>query len=268
MPASARCRGASRCGGCPQTAARRATSWRSRGAVTRRPPAADPRDAGRAAAASDGRASKRSRRHAADAIGELPDGVRRLHRVGRLPGAVSRRWRQLAEGTHGRSGRDCARPCARARGSQSFGPVRRERQALGLHHGPMHDCRLKASTGTEPNCNPRLQSERRCSPRHARGAALHHALDFGQRRHARVAGRRHRQRAVRGAALDRPLRAALASGSRRSGPRRTSRRRRRGPRSRGRSRSAPGRTRRSAQQIAPQSLTIAVRACAAWSRRP
>ena len=44
-------------------------------------------------------------------------------------------------------------------------------------------------------------------PRHARRPAFHHPLDLGQRHHAGVAGRRHGERAVGGAALDGPLRA-------------------------------------------------------------
>src|SRR6266540_293613 len=48
-----------------------------------------------------------------------------------------------------------------------------------------------------------------CSTTDTGGPTFHHPLDFGERGHARVARRRHRQRAVRGAALDGPLRAAI-----------------------------------------------------------
>ena len=95
--------------------------------------------------------------------------------------------------------------------------------------------------------------------RHARRAALHHALDFGERHHARVAGRRHGERAVRRAALDGPLRPALGRAVRRSSPRRTSRRRPRGPRSRGvRGCGASRRTSPPAHAMAPQSFSDAV----------
>ena len=44
-------------------------------------------------------------------------------------------------------------------------------------------------------------------PRDSRAAALHHAFDFGKRRHGRIARRSHSQRAVSGAAFNGPLRA-------------------------------------------------------------
>src|ERR1051326_7796430 len=57
-------------------------------------------------------------------------------------------------------------------------------------------------TGTIPTSRMRSTTDTRRS-------AFHHPLYLGERRHARVAGRRHRQRAVRGAAFDGPLRAAI-----------------------------------------------------------
>ena len=52
----------------------------------------------------------------------------------------------------------------------------------------------------------------------ARRAPLHHALDLGEGRHGGVARRRHGERAVRRAAVHRPLRAPCRPGSRRSRP--------------------------------------------------
>src|SRR5256885_1416819 len=48
-----------------------------------------------------------------------------------------------------------------------------------------------------------------CSTTDTGSPTFHHLLDFGERGHARVARRRHRQCAVRGAALDGPPRTAV-----------------------------------------------------------
>src|ERR1044071_625620 len=61
-------------------------------------------------------------------------------------------------------------------------------------------------------CN-RVTAQLSNSSRHPRRPALHHALDFGERGHAGVAGRRHRERAVRGATFDGVLRAFVCEES-------------------------------------------------------
>ena len=80
------------------------------------------------------------------------------------------------------------------------------------------------TTGTRPTSRDACRGRPACSwliasalpP--ARAAALHHALHLGQGRHGGVAGRGHGQRAVGGAALDRPLRRPCRRGSRRCRP--------------------------------------------------
>ena len=62
------------------------------------------------------------------------------------------------------------------------------------------------TTGTMPTVSTRMQMSAAAHRSILRSGALHRAHHLGERRHGGVAGRRHRQRAVRDAALERPLR--------------------------------------------------------------
>src|SRR5204862_1223019 len=91
-----------------------------------------------------------------------------------------------------------SRSRARARSRSRGGGNRRFARPLpGRGSGRGHGRGLRAS------------SAHSYSPAYAGGPALHHALDFGECGHARVARCRHGERAVGGAAFDGPLRAFL-----------------------------------------------------------
>src|SRR5438067_4803946 len=92
--------------------------------------------------------------------------------------------------------------CARTTGTSPTSAILRSMSSLVM---PFASARRRG--GAAPRARRGLSPLRSASPGHPRPSALHDPQDLVQGRHRGVAGRGHGQRAVGGAALDRPLRA-------------------------------------------------------------